>query len=301
MTLSSVIAEYLALNQSLGMRFQVDAGLLRAFQQHAGDVKLATISPEMISAFLRPRTHVTSTWLMKHRALRRLFQYAITRGLTMHSPVPTAIPRLPETFVPHIYSDEELRRLLAGVDETQADVRCTISARTFRAALLLLYGAGLRLGELLALRRDDVDLDSGLMLIRESKFYKSRQLPVGPRLTQILAEVAPPTRPSMATFFVNWHGQPIPLHTIWWNFNKLRMAVGVRGRLHDLRHTFAVHRLLAWYRDGAEVQRLLPHLSTYLGHARIACTQRYLTMIPALLEQASQRFETYARREAHHA
>jgi site-specific recombinase XerD len=76
--------------------------------------------------------------------------------------------------------------------------------------------------------------------------------------------------------------------------------VGVRGRLHDLRHTFAVHRLLAWYREGADVQRHLPHLSTYLGHARIACTQRYLTMIPALLEQASQRFETYARPEVQH-
>jgi integrase len=300
MTLSSVIAAYVDLNQSMGMRFQVDTGLLRAFQRHTGDIDLAAITPDLICAFLQPRTYVTSTWLMKHRALRRLFQYAITRGLTLQSPVPTVIPRVPETFVPHIYTDQELRRLLAGVDENQAEVRCTISARTFQAALLLLYGAGLRLGELLALRRDDVDLDRSLILIRESKFYKSRQLPVGPRLTQILAEVAPANRPSMAAFFVNRRGHPIPLHTIWWNFNKLRTAVGVRGRLHDLRHTFAVHRLLAWYREGADVQRHLPHLSTYLGHARIACTQRYLTMIPALLEQASQRFETYARPEVQH-
>jgi integrase len=301
MTLATAIAAYVSLNQSMGMRFQVDAGLLRAFQRHAGDIDLAAVTPEVVVAFLQPRARVTSTWLMKHRALRRLFRYASTRGLVTASPVPTAIPRMPETFVPHIYTDEELRRLLAGVDKNQARGRCTISARTFRAALLLLYGAGLRLGELLALRREDVDLDCGLIVIRESKFYKSRQLPIGPRLTQVLAEVAPVSRPSMTAFFVNRRGQPIPLPTIWWNFNELRTAVGVRGRLHDLRHTFAVHRLLAWYREGADVQRHLPHLSTYLGHARIACTQRYLTMIPALLEQASQRFEAYGCGEAHHA
>jgi integrase/recombinase XerD len=80
----------------------------------------------------------------------------------------------------------------------------------------------------------------------------------------------------------------------------LRASVGVPGRLHDLRHTFAVHRLLAWYREGADVQRWLPHLSTYLGHARISSTQRYLTMIPELLEQASQRFERYAQPEVRH-
>ncbi len=301
MTLATVIAAYVDLNQSMGMRFQVDAGLLRAFQRHAGDVELAAITPEAIRAFLQPRAQVTSTWLMKHRALRRLFQYAITRGLATHSPVPTAIPRVPETFVPHIYTDEELRRLLAGVDENQARVRCTIAAPTYRAVLLLLYGAGLRLAELLALRQEDVDLDSGGVLIRESKFYKSRQLPIGPRLTQALAEVAPAGRPGPTAFFRNQRREPIPPETVWHNFDALRRRVGVQGRLHDLRHTFAVHRLLAWYREGADVQRCLPHLSTYLGHARIACTQRYLTMIPALLEQASQRFERYAGGEVDHA
>ena len=83
MTLSSVIAAYVDLNQSMGMRFHVDTGLLRAFQRHTGDIDLAAITPDLICGFLQPRTYVTSTWLMKHRALRRLFQYAITRGLTL--------------------------------------------------------------------------------------------------------------------------------------------------------------------------------------------------------------------------
>jgi site-specific recombinase XerD len=143
-----------------------------------------------------------------------------------------------------------------------------------------------------------------MILIREAKFYKSRHLPIGPTLTRALAEyvdAVPAWRgPASPAFFVNRRGGSIPHQTVWWNFASLRARVGVQGRVHDLRHTFAVHRLLAWYREGADVQRCLPYLSTYLGHARIACTQRYLTMIPELLEQASRRFETYARGEVGH-
>ncbi len=304
MTLGDAITKYVDYNQSIGMRFQVDAALLKAFHRHAGEVDLAAIAPDVVAAFLQARDRVTSTWLMKHRALRRFYQYAIARGLVARSPVPTVVPRVSETFVPHIYSDEELRRLLTGIEANQAEVRCTIAAPTFRAFLLLLYGAGLRLGEAVALRREEVDLRAGMLLIRETKFYKSRQLPIGPHLTRALAEyadAAPTCRGAGASaFFVNRRGNPLPPHTAWWNFAALRTRVGVSGRLHDLRHTFAVHRLLAWYREGADVQRLVPHLSTYLGHARMAATQRYLTMTPELLEQASQRFETYARSEVCH-
>ena len=302
--LADAITRYVEFNQAVGMRFHVDAAMLKAFHRHVGEVDVAAVSPEVVGAFLQPRHRVTSTWLMKHRALRRFYQYGITRGLVARSPVPTVIPRVTETFVPHIYSDEELRRLLAGVEAQTRDARCTIAAPTLRAFLLLLYGTGLRLGEALALRREDVDLRAGMILIRDGKFYKSRQLPIGPRLTRALVEyvdavpawrgAAPPA------FFVNRRGGSMPHPTVCWNFASLRERVHVQGRVHDLRHTFAVHRLLAWYREGADVQRCLPHLSTYLGHARIACTQRYLTMIPELLEQASRRFETDARSEVRH-
>lgn len=302
--LADAIARYVDLNQSLGMRFQVDEAILKAFYRHAGDVDVAAISPDVVVAFLQPRRRVTSTWCMKHRALRRFYQHGITRGLVARSPVPTAIPRVTDTFVPHIYSVEELRRLLAGVETHQARARCTIAAPTLRAVLLLLYGAGLRLGEALGLRRENVDLRAGMILICDGKFHKSRHLPIGPRLTRALAEyvatVLADRDPAPTAVFVNRGGHPLPHQTVWGTFASLRAQVGVPGRLHDLRHTFAVHRLLAWYREGADVQRCLPHLSTYLGHARIACTQRYLTMIPELLEQASRRFETYAHGEVGH-
>lgn len=304
MTLGHAIAQYIDFNQSMGMRFQVDAALLRAFHRHAGEVDVAAVSPDVLATFLQPKDRITSTWLMKHRAVRRFFQHAITRGLVTQSPVPTIVPRVIDRFVPHIYSDEELRRLLAAVEGHQARTRCTIAAPTFRALLLLLYGAGLRLGEALALRRDEVDLSAAMILIRETKFYKCRQLPIGPHLTQALAAsvAAAPARRAAGSraFFINRRGDAIPHQTVRYNFVAVRASVGVPGRLHDLRHTFAVHRLLAWYREGADVQRWLPHLSTYLGHARLSSTQRYLTMIPELLEHASQRFERYAQPEVRH-
>lgn len=304
MTLGHAIAQYVDFNQSMGMRFQVDAALLRAFHRHAGEVDVAAVSPDVLATFLQPNDRITSTWLMKHRAVRRFFQHAIMRGLVTQSPVPTIVPRVIDHFVPHIYSDEELCRLLAAVEGHQARTRCTIAAPTFRALLLLLYGAGLRLGEALALRRDEVDLSAAMILIRETKFYKCRQLPIGPHLTQALAEAvaaAPARRAAVdGAFFSNRRGDAIPHQTVRYNFVAVRASVGVPGRLHDLRHTFAVHRLLAWYREGADVQRWLPHLSTYLGHARLSSTQRYLRMIPELLEHASQRFERYAQPEVRH-
>lgn len=303
MRLGEAIATYTALQRSLGKRFHVDEAMLQAFHRHAGEVDLAAISPEVVLAFLQPRHRVTSTWLIRHRTLRRFYQHAITRRLVDRSPVPTACPRVTETFVPHIFSTEELRRLLGGLEAHQARARCTIAAPTLRAILLLLYGAGLRLGEALALGPEDVDLRAGMILIRETKFYKSRHLPIGPGLTRVLTaylDAVPATRGPATAFFVNRTGRPVPHGTLRGTFATLRARLGVPGRLHDLRHTFAVHRLLAWYREGADVQRCLPYLSTYLGHARIACTQRYLTMIPELLAQASRRFETYAHVEVSH-
>lgn len=312
MRLVDAITTYVDLKQSMGMRFCAAHTILKAFHRQAGDVDVAAVSRDVVAAFLQPRGPITSTGLHKQRTLRLFYQHWITRGLLQHTPVPTSVPRVVETFVPHIYSDDELRRLLTGVDENQARTRCTIGAPTLRALLLLLYGAGLRLSEALTLTPEDVDLGAGMVLIRESKFYKSRHLPLGPKLTRALAEYtgaapAPRGAPHPTAFFAGRGGGVIPHQTVRWNFARLRERAAVHGRagshaprLHDFRHTFAVHRLLAWYREGADVQRCLPQLSTYLGHARVASTQRYLTMIPELLEQASRRFETYARSEVGH-
>jgi integrase/recombinase XerD len=177
---------------------------------------------------------------------------------------------------------------------------------------LLLYGAGLRISEALALTRADVDLSEGILHIRESKFYKTRLVPIGrdllPPLTRYGSKRRRNGTKSDAPFLLSRLGDVVTRKVAELTFCRLRVRAGVSGhggdakhrpRLHDMRHSSVVHRLVSWYRDGADVQRLLPKLSTYLGHANIAATQRYLTLTPELLREASFRFERYARGEAH--
>ncbi len=314
MTLAEAITKYVDLKQSMGMRFQNEHRILQAFHRQVGDVRVAEVSPEAVATFLAGRGPITATWLNKHRALRGFYRHWITRGQITHTPVPTVVPRMVQTFVPHVYSDDELRRLLQAIDDNQARRGCHVSAPTFRVLLLLLYGTGVRISEAVTLTRGDLDLHAGMLLIRETKFYKSRHLPLGPTLVALLAADAArtpraSTADATAPFFTTARGTAVTKALARLNFVHLRARAGVHGRpgvlsaprLHDLRHSFAVNRLVAWYREGADVQRLLPHLSTYLGHRRIESTQRYLTMIPELLEQASGRFERYATTEASHA
>lgn len=314
MTLAEAITKYVDLKQSMGMRFQNEHRILQAFHRQVGDVGVAEVSPEAVATFLAGRGPITATWLNKHRALRGFYRHWITRGQITHTPVPTVVPRVVQNFVPHVYSHDELRRLLQAIDDNQARRGCHVSAPTFRVLLLLLYGTGVRISEAVTLTRGDVDLRAGMLLIRETKFYKSRHLPLGPTLVTLLSDHAArtpraSTAGATAPFFTTARGTALTKPLARLNFVHLRARAGVHGRpgvltaprLHDLRHSFAVNRLVAWYREGADVQRLLPHLSTYLGHRRIESTQRYLTMIPELLEQASGRFERYATAEASHA
>ena len=177
-----------------------------------------------------------------------------------------------------------------------------------RTLLLLLYGAGLRVGEARHLRVADVDIAAALLTVHESKFYKSRLLPVGPQLADALHNYAndrvlrPLPQRENSTFLANRDGTPVRKTTAQTAFRHLRIAAGIDHTdkavqspcLHSLRHSFAVHRLTAWYREGADVQRLLPALSTYLGHAGLSETQVYLSMTPELLQEASLRFEDFA-------
>jgi integrase/recombinase XerD len=180
-----------------------------------------------------------------------------------------------------------------------------------RTLILLLYGTGLRISEALALTLADVDLSTGILIIHTSKFYKTRLVPLGSDLTSGLKAYATKRATQHSSgpegpFFVSRTGSPLTRRAAEHTFSRLRLRASVlrhdraryQPRLHDLTHAFAVHRLVAWYRQGADEQRLLPQLATYLGHVHLAATQRYLTMTPELLQQASQRFERYAREVA---
>ena len=308
MKLSEVVQQYVDLKQAMGSRFHAESVILKAFCKAMEDVPLCEVEGERVMAYIAGTGHVTRFWHRKLEALRGFYRFAMGRGYAQSSPLPEKLPRPERVFTPYIYSFDELHRLI------NATARCVTSrtklqSPTLRTLLLLLYGAGLRISEALHLTSDDVDLANGLLTICESKFYRTRLVPVGSRLTSILVAYDkqrsqwgyPPGKSE--SFFVTRHGQPVTRSLAERTFCRLRDLADIhrydgsryQPRLHDLRHSFAVHRLVAWYREDADVQRLLPQLSTYLGHVNISATQRYLTMTPDLLYQASMRFEQYAR------
>lgn len=311
MRMSHAIGAYVAYKQSLGMCFTTETRTLKSFCRALDDVDMNEVESERVYAYLAGKGPVTRFWHRKLDVLRGFYRFALARSFATCSPVPTVAPEQPPNFVPYIYSRDDIKRLL---EATAGRERCNLSSLTCRTLLLLLYGTGLRISEAIGLDLADVDLDSGILCIRESKFYKTRWVPTGPDLTRVLVHYAdernrrPPT-PSDAPFLLTQRGQRLSRAGAEYAFKQLRECAGVRRednaryqpRLHDFRHSFAVTRLTSWYREGADVQRLLPQLATYLGHVHIAGTQRYLTMTPELLRQASLRFERYALGDDPHA
>jgi site-specific recombinase XerD len=316
MTLIQAIDSYLALKRSLGAVFLVETRILHSFARALGDIPLDTIAPQATHAFCRGTGPPTRWWERKHQALRGFFAYLVTRGYLHASPLPEPAPSIPRSFEPYIYSRDELQRLLDATAILH-DSPSPLQQATFRTLLLLLYGAGLRPSEGLRLRCCDVDLDERVLTIWNTKFFKSRLVPIGTALTTALAtyhrarEDLPMPAARRSAFFPSRTGSAITLGKLEKVFVRLREHAAVQKppharwqpRLHDMRHTFAVDRLIAWYREGADVQACLPLLSSYLGHVNLSGTQAYLTMTPELLAEASQRFERYAAigdEEQHH-
>jgi integrase/recombinase XerD len=307
MTLTEAIESYLTIKRSLGAVFSADARILRSFGRALGDVGLDSISRDACHAFCRGSGPPTRFWERKHQTLRAFFRYLITRGHLTAAPLADVGPRVPHSFQAYIYSFDELRRLLeatAILDATRSPQQRT----TFRTLLLVLYGAGLRPSEVLRLRRCDVDLDDRILAIWDTKFFKSRLVPISTDLSKTLdaywsvRQRLPLPDETRSAFFCTGMGHAISLARLERVFVRLREHAGIRRpatdrwqpRLHDMRHAFAVHRLIAWYREGADVQACLPLLATYLGHINLSGTQTYLSMTAELLGEASLRFERYA-------
>lgn len=308
MKLRRLVDRYITHRRSLGERCQTNASILRAFCRGLGrDLDLKQVGVRQTTKFLYGKGPVTSAWHVRHNALKGFFRYVISRDYGAKMPLPEVIPQRPPPFVAYIYSREELRHLLQATKTYQRNCSC-MEPETMRVIVLLLYATGLRIREVVALNRADVDFDQSLLTVVKSKFYKSRLIPFSPPLGRVLqGYLSRPTGLESnagkdTPFFTTERGNRVNQFTLESSFRRVCQEAGVRRddkaryqpRLHDLRHTFAVHRLTAWYRRNKDVQRLLPQLSVYLGHVHLAATQVYLTMTSELLDEANQRFEQYA-------
>lgn len=309
MTLRDAIDNYVAWRRAHGARFITSARVLYRFRSFVPDgTDCHEVMEGEVRRFLAGNGPLTRYRANKYGALTGFYRYAISRGYATRSPLPAADeePRPPQSAPPYIYSRDELKRLLEAV-EISRQYATKLDGDTFRTLLLMLYGAGLRTGEALQLSMKDVDLADAVLTVRNTKFFKSRLVPASPRLASVLRAYAGrrsdrPLPDGMASsFLANRDGTRVRKHNVDHAFTMLLKAVGIRrkhdGRrapcLHSMRHTAAVHRLTSWYREGSDVQRLLPILSTYLGHANLDGTSVYLSMTPELLHEASICFDRY--------
>jgi integrase/recombinase XerD len=211
----------------------------------------------------------------------------------------------PSRFRPRIVQPQEMTKLLAAVTTVVPGSRWALRPAIYRMLLLLLYSTGLRISEALELQVGDVDLHERVITIRQTKFYKSRLVPFSDGLLTFLRDyqrerlrlVGAPSRD--AAFFPTRDGDHYTQSSVNYVWQDLLEHAGLRGvaargpRVHDLRHSFATLRLAAWYHEGVDVEAMLPRLATYLGHAKVASTYLYLTILPETLLAASERFRGY--------
>jgi integrase/recombinase XerD len=285
---------------------------LRALDRLTGQspLKSGTIDEALARAWLAPSaTRGPNTRCSRYYLLRRFCRFLAKRHQGTFVPGESLRPRSRPPKLPHIYTQEEVRQLLDRallLRDWKTWHPCPIRSKTMHTIILLLATSGLRISEALHLKLKDVDLDVGVLSIHQSKFRKSRLVPISPGIVDVLrlyhrlrVEVAP-TDPSEA-FFVSGRGKAYSTACAQGMFRAIAIQAGLRGpngrgpRLHDLRATFAVTRLLEWYRDGDNVMARLPLLSTYLGHACISDTEVYLRITTSLLQEANVRFRTFAK------
>jgi integrase/recombinase XerD len=314
MKLENLIEQFISYKLSLGMKYISSSRLLRRFCREMGNVDTTQISPDKVRTFLYGSGKITRFWHVKAAMLRRLNLFAQGRGYPFYCPLPAFEPKKPEAMKPYIYSTEEICRILKVVQNLRPNKAFELEPVTLGVLLLLIYGAALRLGEAISLTMADVDLANQLLTIRQAKFFKTRLVPIGPKLATVLADYLGKRREWAKTnknsdpFFIGRSGRSLTFPTVETWFRRACHLANVsresnaryQPRLHDLRHTAAVHRLLAWYRNGADLSRNLHFLSVYLGHTKLQHTQVYLSLTPELLAQANRRFQRYAFSEASH-
>jgi integrase/recombinase XerD len=247
MKLRSVIAEYAAHQQSLGHNSNPRKSLLLTFSRSVGnEAEVEDVNTDRVLAFLGCPT--TSYWRQKYSALACFYRYAVSRGYATSSPLPAGIPRAFPQFVPYIYAHDDVRRLLEATKSYRRR-HTLLEPHTFRAIIILMYGAGLRIGEALSLRVSDVDLSHSLLLIRMTKFHKSRFVPIGHLVQREMEEFFLTRKMDCysdmidAQFFIGRGGSRLTVNALRQSFRQLCEFAGIRRadvaryqpRLHDLR------------------------------------------------------------------
>ncbi|MFF4259895.1 tyrosine-type recombinase/integrase [Streptomyces sp. NPDC001663] len=293
--------EYLAMRRRLGFKLTTFGEKLMSFVSYLEHTGVTVLTTEAALAWATDTPHSTDQvhWSRRLMVVRIFARHLKTLEPATEVPPDDALPHHYRRITPHLFTPAELSALLEATGLLQPAFR----ARTWHTLIGLLAVTGLRTSEACGLDRTDVDLADGLLTVRDTKFGKSRQVPVHASTTAALRAYARERDrrrpvPSTVAFLISTRGTRLDAHNLPHTFPLLLDTAGItagegrrRPRLHDLRHTFATTTLLNWYADGADVQARLPLLTTYLGHADPKSTYWYLSGSPELLALAAARLE----------
>lgn len=298
--------EYVELHRNLGFKLRGVDSALRSFVAFAEREDASHITTDLALRWAKEPPHARpATSASRLQMVRRFAVWLSARDGRSEVPpaglLPDRYPRKP----PYIYRDAEIEKLVRAA--SQLPSRTGLKGHTYSTIFGLLSVTGLRLSEALALDREDVKLDEGILRIRWTKFGKTRLVAVHESTRQVLSDYASERdrvvrRPATAAFFLSERGTRVTKWATRYNFARVSRQVGLRSpvkgyrhghgpRLHDMRHRFAVRTLVDWYRTGIDVEREMPKLSTYLGHAHVNDTYWYIEAVPELLELATRRLE----------
>lgn len=309
--LQTRVADYLAERRRLGFELHSHDALLADFARFVADRHHhGPLTVELMANWVRTGKGglgTPETWYRRMEKLRRFIRYLQQFEPQTEMPEASIFCPEPGRVAPHIYREEEIVELLAAARTLEP--RGSLRPATFETLFGLMASTGLRVSEALHLRDADVDLKRGMLIVRQTKFAKSRQLPLHPSTIAALARYRRQRMRHVPTaadtpFFIGSRGrrlgQPLGDRQVHRVFNGLRDGLDWvnRGahaapRLHDLRHTFAVRRLMRWHREGTDVDQMMLALSTYLGHTKISHTYWYLSAVPELMALAGGKFERF--------
>ena len=304
--LGAEVKQYLKHRRSLGFGLVLNEVVLRDFVRFAAAA--GHRSPLSTEFMLRWATSNT-----EHSPSYQAERLSVVRGFARHLAARDGKSEVPDQRLlasrfrrgqPHVYSEQQLRQLIdSAAAFPSAD---PLRAVGYSTLFGLLASTGMRVSEPLALRFDDVDLNAGVLHVLETKFRKSRLVPLHPTATQAMRHYAverhrDPRRRSSNWFFLGRGGDRLPHRSVHHAFRRICFLLGWQGngdrplpRIHDLRHSFAIRRLLTWYREDVDVEHAIASLSTYLGHGKVTDTYWYLTGTRELLSTAGSRFERFA-------
>ncbi|MCP3885556.1 MAG: tyrosine-type recombinase/integrase [Propionibacteriaceae bacterium] len=301
-TLRELLQDYLATRRALGFKLRTDGTGLLSFVAFMEQARADSISTDLALAWAKQPTSVQpARWAQRLSYVRGFARYCSAIDPRTEIPPSGLLPFPHRRPSPYFFTDEDIERLLQGA--LQWPAQDGLANHTFSCLFGLLGVSGLRISEALGLTLDDVDLDEGILTISSTKFGKSRLVPLHATTVEVMTDYRERRERFLAGrqvphWFVNSRGGPLGYDTVLRAFHRLTAGLPsqqgrARPRLHDLRHRFALVTVVHWYRDGQDVQRLLPVLSAFLGHVQVSDTYWYLSACPELLDAAKERLERH--------